>query len=281
MSILLSILKWLFIIISPFLFSYLFFYCYHRFYRHIKPIHGGGSVKRRSIIKRILIDFPNRLALDNLLKDPNDFTETGLRLVVGEQGSGKTITVVYLLMNIYKVRFPQVKIRTNMNYLHEDGVIKSWQDLVFRNNGNLGEIDVIDEIQNWFNSLQSKDFPPEMFGEITQQRKQRKQILGTSQVWQRVAKPIREQVSIVYKPHTFFGCLTIVRFYKPCVDDDGSIDSLKYRGMFFFVHNDELRNAFDTYRKIQVMSLKGFKSSAEQSFTRSGAFPQGCADADC
>ena len=157
-----------------------------------------------------------------------------------------------------------MKVRTNMLYKYEDGEIKSWQYLVFSNNGIHGQIDVIDEVQNWFNSLQSKDFPPEMFSEITQQRKQRKCIFGTSQVWGRVAKPIREQVKFVYKPITVFGCLTIIRKYKPAVDDEGSIDILKLRSISFFIHNDEVRNAFDTYKKIQTQSLKGYKSEDKQ-----------------
>lgn len=79
-----------------------------------------------------------------------------------------------------------------------------------------------------------------------------------------VAKPIREQCSLVYKPLTLFGALTIVRVYKPKVNDDGQCDALKLRSLFFFVHEKELRNAFDTYKKIETMSLKGFKKQSEQ-----------------
>ena len=78
-------------------------------------------------------------------------------------------------------------------------------------NGIYGEIDVLDEIQNWFNSLQSKDFPPEMLTEITQQRKQTKMILGTSQVFSRLAKPIREQTYMLYEPTTLFWLFNICK----------------------------------------------------------------------
>lgn len=125
---------------------------------------------------------PFQIVEDMYNRQDYEFTENGLHLIVGEQGSGKTITLVYLLMK-YKKQFPNMKIRTNMNYLYEDGHIESWRDLVFINNGIYGQIDVLDEIQNWFNSLESKDFPVEMFSEISQQRKQRKAIFGTSQVW--------------------------------------------------------------------------------------------------
>lgn len=52
----------------------------------------------------------------------------------------------------------------------------------------IGEIDVLDEIQNWFNSLQSKDFPPEMLTEITQQRKQTKMILRNKSSIYKISK---------------------------------------------------------------------------------------------
>lgn len=222
---------------------------------------AGLSIRlpRKSFIERLIWELPYQIVTDIFNTQDYEFKENGFHLIVGEQGSGKTITLVYLLEQ-YRKQYPKIKIRTNMKYIHEDGEIKTWRDLVFKNNGIYGQIDVLDEVQNWFNSLQSKDFPVEMFQEITQQRKQRKMIIGTSQVWQRVAKPIREQVKLVYKPVTLCGCLTIVRVFKPLVNDDGCIDEMKYRGCFFFVHNKELREAFDTYHKIQVMSLKGFKA---------------------
>lgn len=219
--------------------------------------------KKISAFKRLFVLFPRQIVNDLFNRQDYEFLENGFHLFVGEQGSGKTITLVYMLLQMQK-KYPKMLVRTNMGYKYENGTINSWKDLVFKNNGIYGQIDVIDEVQNWFNSLQSKDFPPEMFSEITQQRKQRKCIYGTSQVWGRVAKPIREQVAFVYKPCTIFGCLTIVRKFKPNVDDEGTIDKLEPRGMFFFIHNAEIRNAFDTYKKIQVQSLKGYKSENEQ-----------------
>lgn len=224
---------------------------------------SGSYKKKRNIILRIFYDLPTRFVRDLFNKQDYEFDLTGLHLIVGEQGCGKTIVVAYLMLK-FKEKYPNMAIRTNMLYKYENGTIRNWRDLVFKNNGIYGEIDVIDEIQNWFNSLESKDFPPEMFSEITQQRKQRKCIFGTSQVWQRVAKPIREQCHYVYKPLTIFGCFTIVRVYKPKVNEGGECEKLLFRKMFCFVHNDTIRNSYDTYRKIQSQSLKGFKPHSER-----------------
>lgn len=234
-----------------------------RFIKKMKVPKQCKAPKKKNILIRLFYNLPHQIVIDLFNKQDYEFNENGFHLFVGEQGSGKTISLVYTLMQMQK-QYPKMKVRTNMSYKYEDGEIKSWKNLVFSNNGIYGQIDVIDEVQNWFNSLQSKDFPPEMFSEITQQRKQRKCIFGTSQVWGRVAKPIREQVKYVYKPLTLFGCLTIIRKYKPNIDDEGSIDNLKLRSISFFIHDDEVRNAFDTYKKIQTQSLKGYKSEDKQ-----------------
>ena len=223
----------------------------------------GNYVKKRNIILMLFYDFPRRVVADLFNRQDYEFMLNGLHLIVGEQGSGKTITLVYLLKR-FKEKYPKLVIRTNMSYKYEDGAIKTWRDLVFKNNGIYGEIDVIDEIQNWFNSLESKDFPPEMFSEITQQRKQRKCIFGTSQVWSRVSKPLREQCAYVYKPITLLGALTIVRVYKPKINEDGSCERLLFRKMFCFIQIDDIRDSFDTYKKIKVQSLKGFKTDLER-----------------
>lgn len=164
----------------------------------------------------------------------------------------------------YQEMYPKLKVATNYYYKYEDKHIEHWKDIINYNNGKYGVIVVLDEIQNWFNSLQSKDFPPEMLTEITQQRKQRKIIFGTSQVFGRVAKPIREQTYMLYEPTTIFGCLTFVRKYDITTDISGNTDTKKYRGCFFFIQNPEIRSSFDTYRKVEELSKEGFKSEEQQ-----------------
>lgn len=232
------------------------------------PVCNLRKEKKRSALVRIFYDFPKRFVLDKFTLNPNAFKEKGVHVICGEQGTGKSITLTYLLLK-YIRQYPNLRVKTNYGFIHEDEPIMHWRDIVDSNNGEDGEIDVLDEIQNWFNSLQSKDFPPEMMTEITQQRKQRKCIFGTAQVFGRISKPIREQITYLYEPITLFGCITIVRKYKPIVSNqDGVVDSKKLKGMFFFVHNEEVRESFDTYKKIQAMSKEGFKPDSERSVFR-------------
>ena len=217
-----------------------------------------STYKRKSVLYRLFYEFPKRLALDIVNRNPDEFKEYGLHMVCGEQGSGKTISVVEMLLRMKEI-YPQVKIRTNMSYKYQDASIFDWKDLIKNENGEYGQIEVLDEIQTWFSSMESKNFPPEMLTEISQQRKQRKMLIGTAQVFSRIAKPIREQTTFVYCPLTILGCLTIVRKTKPKYWDDEKQVFKRYIKTYFFVHTDKIRNAFDTYKKIERYSVKGFK----------------------
>lgn len=208
-----------------------------------------------------LIDFikiPFQFWKDRFEANTDEFNECGLHLICGEQGSGKTLFATWLLFH-YKKSFPKLKIKSNCCLSFEDEALNSANDLVFSNNGIYGEIDFIDEIQNWFNSLQSKDFPVEMLQEVSQQRKQHKCIYATSQLFDRVAKPIREQVSYVYRPITLFGCFTIVIKCKPKLNTDSMVEGYKFVKLYAFLHTKEIRNSYDTYKKIEFMAKGGLR----------------------
>jgi hypothetical protein len=215
------------------------------------------------LLKKIYINFPVRFVKDRLEGDPDQFTVTGVHIFAGEQGSGKSIACVHFV-RMLKERFPLIKIRSNIDLDISEGLLKDANYLIFNDNGIFGQVEFIDEFQNWFNSLESKNFPPEMLQEITQQRKQKKCIVGTSQVFERLAKPIREQITLLYKPMTIAGCFTIVRVYKVKINDSGLVDKMQMRKLYCFVHDDELRNAYDTYAKVKRQSLGGFKPNSEQ-----------------
>lgn len=252
-------------IFFPFFIPFAGFYLYYMKVKHIYPVGDGVKMyKQHFFLRRLFVDFPRRLALDKLTRNKDYFPGKGIHVFCGEQGSGKTIALVQYLLKLQAI-YPKLYVKSNFGYKAENEPILDWRNIVNSNNGIYGEVDCIDEIQNWFNSLESKNFPPEMMSEVTQQRKQRKMILATAQVFMRIAKPIREQISFVYKPITLFGCLTVVRKYKPIVSSTGGeLDSLKLRGMYFFVHTDEIRNAFDTYKKIERISTVGFKDEISQ-----------------
>lgn len=214
-------------------------------------------VKKESIFKRLFVDAPRRIVLDKFNQDPEFFRFQGLHVFCGEQGSGKTIALVEFIMRMQK-EYPKAKCITNLGYTCEDDVLSEWQQLLTYNNGKKGVIVGIDEIQNWFASGKNT-LPESMLEVVTQNRKNRRIIVATSQVFTRMAKGLREQCTLIYEPITFLGCITWVRIKKPILDSDGNVVEKKYRGSYFFVHTQELRDAYDTYKVIHTLSKEGFK----------------------
>lgn len=218
-------------------------------------------VKKKGILRRIFIDTPHQFVVDLFNKEADFFSYQGLIIFEGRQGAGKTISMIEFAMRMQE-EFPLAKCITNLGYKYENTKLKDWRMLMNYKNGHQGVIVVMDELQNWFSSNDSKNFPPEMLGVITQNRKNRRIILGTSQNFYLLAKAIRSQATEVRRCTTLLGCLTIVRRFEPILDSEGIVVEWKKRGMYFFVHNKKLRESYDTYKVIENLSKSGFKEQA-------------------
>lgn len=215
-------------------------------------------VKKHGIFRRIFIDCPHQFVLDFFEREPDFFKYQGLIIFEGRQGAGKTISMIEYAMRMQE-EYPLAKCCSNLAYKYEDNKLKDWRMLMHYKNGKQGVIVIMDELQNWFSSNDSKNFPPEMLGVITQNRKNRRIILGTSQNFYLLAKAIRSQATEVRRCTTLLGCLTIVRRAEPILDSEGNVAEWKNRGMYFFVHNKKLRESYDTYKVIENLSKSGFK----------------------
>lgn len=215
-------------------------------------------VKRKSIIRRILIDAPKRIAEDIIERDPEFFRYQGCVIFTGRQGAGKSIGMVEYAMRMQQ-EYPLAKCISNIAYRYQDDELRHWRQLINYKNGKRGLIVIMDELQNWFSSNQSKNFPPEMLSVITQNRKNRRIILGTSQSFYMLAKSIRTQATEVRECMTIFGAITFVRRREPILDISGDVVEWKNRGFYFFVHNKELREAYDTWQVTESLAKSGFQ----------------------
>lgn len=254
------------IIMLPFLLSALRWFVHFRFIRKIKPKRRTyvNTYKSPSAFKRLLIDFPRRIVLDRLQRDPEEFDKYGIWCFCGQQGSGKSIALVEMLMRV-KAEFPRCKVLSNIDLAFSDGQITDPNDFVFNDNGKDGMIVVLDEAQNWFNSAESRNFPPEVLQEICQERKQHKMVVLTTQRFKRLAAALREQVDYFVKPVTIAGCLTIVRIYQPRMNDfEAEVVKLRKIKTYFFVQDEKVRGSFDTRAKVKRITLKGWKPRSEQ-----------------
>ena len=102
---------------------------------------------------------------------------------------------------------------------------------------------------------------------ITQNRKNRRVIMGTAQNFYLLSKAIRTQTTEVRRCTTLLGCLTIVRRFEPILDAEGNVAEWKKKGMYFFVHNKELRDSYDTFKVIERLNKVGFKEEVGESVT--------------
>ena len=202
------------------------------------------------------------MILDLFDKNPDYFNYQGCVIFEGRQGAGKTIAMVEFIRRMQK-EYPLAKVTTNLGYTEENTPLGDWKQLLTYKNGIFGVVVSMDELQNWFSSNDSKNFPPEMLTIITQNRKNRRIILGTSQNFYLLAKAIRSQATEVRRCATYFGALTIVRRFEPILDSEGNVQEFKKRGMYFFVHDKELRDSYDTFKVIDRFNKVGFQEQPQ------------------
>lgn len=184
-------------------------------------------------------------------KHPEYFDPDGIIVFCGGQGAGKTLSLVQYVQKVC-ARYPQVKVCTNLSLSLPDNIeiipwtgVKCFTDI---SNGYAGVMYVIDEIHLEFNSLESKKMDSNIFTIVSQQRKQRKHIVGTSQVFSRIAKPFREQFKYAVACRNVLGVFQINTLVdaRNATEKDGEIvaSSLK---KFFWFHRPELYESYDTY----------------------------------
>lgn len=224
------------------------------------PKGNRRRLRKPSLLEKIFILMPKQYIEDLFSRPADFFPYQGMIIFEGRQGSGKTISMVRYMKDM-QYEFPDALCTTNLSYTDENKPLKTWTMLVDYKNGYKGVIVAMDELQNWFSSNDSKNFPPEMLSVITQNRKNRRIILGTSQNFYLLAKAIRSQATEVRRCTTLFGCLTIVRKLEPILDSEGNVVEWKKRGMYCFVHNEELRESYNTWKVIENLRKSGFKEN--------------------
>lgn len=220
----------------------------------------SGSMRKlpkRSALLRIFYDAPRQYVADIYNRKPDFFRPQGLVIFTGRQGNGKSIAMMQYALELHDT-YPRCKILSNTAFAYQSQALKHWRQLVDYKNSHYGVIAIIDELQNWFSSNQSRNFPPEMLSVITQNRKNRRLILGTSQNFYLLAKAIRSQCTEIRQCMTLAGVLTIVIKREPIVDNDGDVKEMKYRGIYFFVHSPRLRDSYDTWAVVDNLAKCGF-----------------------
>ena len=266
-KIILPVAKFLLISSSPIVVPTLFWYWYYRLVKKMEPIEDEREKYEESnFFKKLFWDFPKQLAYDKLTRDPNEFPQYGVHMVCGKQGAGKTTVAAYLA-NKYMDIYPKLWVSSNFGFKRQTYPLTGLDDLTLdkdTTNGIYGELILFDELHATFDTNASRTFSPQFLRIITQQRKVRRCIIGTAQVFPRLAKQLRENTYLLYYPITIFGCLTFCIKYEPEFDFDGNVKKRKIRGFFFFVQTPALRSLFDSYETVVSLGKSGMKPASEQ-----------------
>lgn len=225
------------------------------------------------------------------LKDnPYYFRPEGIIIFCGAQGDGKTLSAVQMSLNLFD-KYPFCILCTNVqlknhpfnahlmkdidsgklllvsdidgqvitsdtifNGQHYDVVVEyeGLDSLLYINNAKFGVIYLIDEIHLELNSMESKNIDMNYFVELSQQRKQRKIIIGTSQKYMRMHIALRQQCHYVVNCHCILGCIQ----KNQLIDNQNSYEKdgklvCKTAKNIWFAHTPEMYNEYDTYQKMK------------------------------
>lgn len=200
--------------------------------------------------------------------NPDYFYPDGIWVFCGPQGSGKTLSAVQCLQKICE-EYPKALVVSNLDIKGVNNEIipfESYDQLKEMDNGINGIIFFLDELHILWNSLESKDIPVSEMACFCQMRKNRRVIIGTAQVYSRIAKPIREQLKYAIDCRNYFGLLQVNRVLDPAesIEKNGNIEA-KLVGTKIWFHNPKLYGSYDTLFKIErakrLPAVKGVKKS--------------------
>lgn len=191
---------------------------------------------------------PDFLRLSELKEE--SFPLHGIWVYSGAQRSGKTLNMIHTLREIHE-RYPKALIVSNINLYgipHE--IYQGFNDFDKYHNGQDGIVFVIDEIQSLFSSLESKNVPPSQLAVWSQNGKNRRVILGTSQRFTRISKAIREQCRFHIECRDFFFFRRYRLLDATLYNDDG-----EYTGDIpnwkFYIPKVEAMLSYNTHEIVQ------------------------------
>lgn len=196
-------------------------------------------------------------------KKKNNFP-FGIYFFCGRQGAGKTISAVKYIKELQQKY--SCLVFSNCEIEGIDGVISDLSNLfeIVENSGGSNIVFFLDEVQNLFSCANSKNFDENILSFITQQRKNNVHIVVTSQVFTRVAKPLREQAFRVIDCKTYWGRCTINKVYDAFdylerIEAATEEKRLKVKSLWLesFFQTNEIRSFYNTYETIQKLSFTG------------------------
>lgn len=187
-------------------------------------------------------------------KPPSKQFPVGMVVYKGLQGKGKSLSMTVDAYNI-KAEFPMCNVYSNMMLKGiKYNFISNNADLINAlntNNGSDGTLFVLDEAQNLFNKKSGVPF--EVMAQFCQNRKNRRCILMTTQIWEDLDVMLRKQVKTVVNCNCILGKIQINTYHN---GEELTYDKMSGEYVApkkftrIFKHNDIYYNRYDTLEVI-------------------------------
>lgn len=193
-------------------------------------------------------------------KDKDKFP-FGIWFFDGKQGSGKTLSCVFLALK-FKEKYEDLRLVSNV-------VINGWGEdveyfstptelvqILNGNSNNKHTLVIIDEALSYF--AENGGIDPALMSEITQNRKQRRLMFIATQKFKRVNNRIRDFSMRTIKCRSFFSLqYNVVRDDEELIFDKETMDFIGRRvGSFIFKRNNDLFARYDTFAKTEIDTKK-------------------------
>lgn len=188
-------------------------------------------------------------------KPPKIQFPTGSRVYKGFQGSGKSLSLCFDALQLQK-QFPNCIVFSNMKIkgLNNFHFIENDEDVVRAlsvRNGSDGVLVILDEAHLYFNKKSGISL--DVLTAISQQRKDRRSIWFTSQIWEELDISLRKQVKVIVSCNCYFHKLQVNSLSDGeslSYDKLHSCYTAKHIGTIIFKHSQSLYDSYDTYQKI-------------------------------
>lgn len=199
-----------------------------------------------------------------LTPDKRDLPPMGMRVYIGPQGHGKSLSMIHDALEIKK-KYPKMLVLTNMDISFANKKFQGTKGMIEMmkiDNKENGVLLIVDELQLFASKKQG--IPYEVFQGLCQQRKHRRFLMGTAQDWEDVDVSARKKVAEVMKVKRFwkFQYNELFDGYTVKYDNKKGEWTCKSKGVFIFKHNDDLYKKYDTYAEIttndEIMEKKTF-----------------------
>lgn len=200
----------------------------------------------------------------------------GIYCYVANKGEGKTISMVaHMERAIKEIGRENLYIVTNFDYLHEDGKIVHWIDMIravkYAKDHKLCCIIGMDEIHITFDASDWKSFPDEMLALLSFVRKDNVQFLCSAQSYDRIPKKIQAVADyVVLCKNSLDLDRHFKNFYYKVVDYDVKFDGKRKNAHFIrtFVAGDDVYSLYDTKKRVDKLleNAKQEKDKKQEAF---------------